>query len=90
MFKLLKGHARRLLTLSICCASAATFTLAPLPLTSARSDAPAATTARYYGYYDTYYSDATYSDIVGEYNSCTGVLVGQRTPYKYTETIICG
>ncbi len=90
MFKTIKGRARRFLTVSICCVGAAAFLLVPLPDTGARSIAATKAAATYYGYYDTYYSDASFTDIVGEYNSCTGVLTGQRTRYKYTETIICG
>jgi hypothetical protein len=90
MFKTIKDYARRIIVVSLCCLGAAAFSLTPLPLARAHSIAPTEMTARYYGYYDTYYSDASFSDIVGEYNSCTGVLTGYRTRYKYTETIICG
>lgn len=88
MFKLLRKGANKFMFAAICLLAVGAFLAAPLSASRARSTAPAAK-VWYYGYYDTYYADATKSDIVGEYNSCTGVLVGSRTIYKDTETIIC-
>jgi hypothetical protein len=90
MFRTIKDHVRRLLTASICCLCAVAFFLVPLPLAGAHNATPTKAMVKSYGYYDTYYSDASFTNIVGEYNSCTGVLTGQRTRYKYTEIIICG
>jgi hypothetical protein len=89
MFKLTQSVVKRLLVTSICCLAVGAFTLVPMTRVSGRSVVPVST-ATYYGYYDTFYSDANQTEIVGEYNSCTHVLTGHRTPYKYTEIIICG
>lgn len=89
MFKTIKDHVRRLLTASICCLCAATFFHVPLPPAGAHNATTTKAMVKSYGYYDTFYSDASLTDIVGEYNSCTGVLTGSRTRYKYTEIIIC-
>lgn len=49
-----------------------------------------AASVRQFGYYDTWYTDGTYSVECGYYNSCTRQRVGcQFTGYKITETIVC-
>ena len=93
MFNLTHSVVKRRLVTSICCLAIGAFTSIPMTRVSGHSAAAAvapASTAVYYGYYDTFYSDASQTEIVGEYNSCTRVLIGHRTAYKYTEIIICG
>jgi hypothetical protein len=50
----------------------------------------AANAAARYGYYDTWYTDASFSEECGFYNSCTGQRVGcQYTGHKTTEIFVC-
>ena len=50
---------------------------------------PAHATFCEWAYYDTIYSDNTYSDECGYYDSCYNVRGGCQTPYRTTEIFYC-
>jgi hypothetical protein len=81
---------RRLLRTLLMLAALVTCLVIPTSNTGGNR-AQAANAAVYYGYYDTWYTDGTYSEECGHYNSCTRQRDGcQFTGYKITETIVCG
>jgi hypothetical protein len=81
---------RRILRTLLMIAVLATCLVMPTSNTGG-NHAQAANAATYYGYYDTWYTDGTFSEECGFYNSCTGQRSGCRyTGFKTTEIIVCG